>query len=221
LRSKSNALNNPPALALSVVLHLGLASAIAPFFFFDPSSDSNLLPVEIFENPQQALSPSRPMPEQLPAAQPKPKTESRQVFGLSKKAIQNDTAESSEDVSLKQGNTLAATPDNKILRDSDADSIPIPTDEFLVSKMPQLLSEVRIPYPDEARKKGVQGAVTMDLLIDANGKVRQVELVGGPGAGLNEAAFQAIQQFRFKPAEVDGRPVAVRIRYAYRFVLEK
>jgi protein TonB len=60
----------------------------------------------------------------------------------------------------------------------------------------------------------------MDILVDGAGTVREAKLVNGPGAGLDEAALEAVKRFRFKPAEVDGKPVAVRIRYAYRFVLE-
>jgi protein TonB len=57
-------------------------------------------------------------------------------------------------------------------------------------------------------------------LIDAEGRVRDAKLVSGPGHGLNEAALEAIKSFRFRPAEVDGRPVAVRIPFTYNFLLK-
>ncbi|RYZ73549.1 MAG: energy transducer TonB, partial [Proteobacteria bacterium] len=53
------------------------------------------------------------------------------------------------------------------------------------------------------------------------GKVRQANLVSGPGYGMNEAALQAIGSFEFEPAQVGEQAVAVRIRYSYRFVLER
>ena len=87
--------------------------------------------------------------------------------------------------------------------------------------MPKLKSEVRVPYPTEAKKKGIQGAVVMDLLIDQNGKVRQVNLIEGPGYGLNEAALDGMKNFLFEPAKIGNQNVAVRIRYSYRFVIEK
>lgn len=100
------------------------------------------------------------------------------------------------------------------------EGLPTATDEFLVSRMPVLVSEARIAYPAMAKAAGAEGAVVMDLLIDSQGKVRQVTLLKGPGRGLNEAAMEAIKKFEFKPAFVQDKPVAVKIRYTYRFILE-
>jgi periplasmic protein TonB len=101
----------------------------------------------------------------------------------------------------------------------DEGSLPVPAEEFLVTQMPRLKHEVRLPYPPEAKAKNIQGLVVLNVLIDDQGKVRQAELVEGPGYGLNEAALKAIYSFEFSPAVIDKKPVAVRIRYAYRFVL--
>jgi protein TonB len=60
----------------------------------------------------------------------------------------------------------------------------------------------------------------LELLIDEKGKVRDAKIVSGPGFGLNEAALTAISQFKFSPAEVDGKPVAVRIPFTYHFLLK-
>jgi protein TonB len=87
--------------------------------------------------------------------------------------------------------------------------------------MPELKSEFRIPYPPEAKQKGIQGAVVMDILIDAQGTVRDAKLIEGPGSGLNEAALEAVKKFKFSPAFMQDKPVAVKIRYAYRFILER
>jgi periplasmic protein TonB len=154
-----------------------------------------------------------------PRVQARPVAKARQgVFGLSRKAL---TASDSDGEELKAGNTVAKAPDEKRLSPEDADALPIPTDEYLVTRMPELSAEIRIPYPEQARAKGIQGAVVMDLLVDASGAVREARLVSGPGEGLTEAALKAVRAFRFRPALVQEKPVAVRIRYAYRFVLEK
>ena len=146
------------------------------------------------------------------------KPKSRAVFGVSKIALTN-TAPDAESISTKPGNTVAVAPDNKKLSPDDADTLPIPADEFLVTNMPTLLTEIRIPYPPEAKKNRIQGPVIMDLLIDGVGRVRDVIFVNGPGFGLNEAALEAVQRFQFSPAKIQDKTVAVRIRYAYRFIL--
>jgi protein TonB len=145
-----------------------------------------------------------------------PQKETRKVFGLSRNALTTDAPGA---VEVKAGNTLAKEIDQEKLRPEDADDLPVPTEEYLVTSMPRLKSEVRIPYPPEAKKKNIEGVVIMNILIDEKGKVRQAELQEGPGYGLNEAALAAIYNFEFTPAIVGNKAVAVKIRYAYRFIL--
>jgi protein TonB len=140
----------------------------------------------------------------------------RKVFGITKDTLKSDKPGA---VEVKTGNTLAKEIDQEKMNPDDATALPVPAEEYLVSQMPKLKSEVRIPYPPEAKAKNVEGVVVMDVLIDAAGKVREAKLLEGPGFGLNEAAMKAIYSFEFSPAVIDKKPVAVRIRYAYRFVL--
>jgi protein TonB len=167
---------------------------------------------EVFEAPTQAANPIRLQPK--PIAPPKPVQAPRAVFGSATDALKSDSG-----LEVKAGNTVAKAQDDLKLRDDDAKSLPIPTEEYLVTKMPTLVGDFRIPYPPEAKKKGVQGPVLMDLLIDTKGVVRQAALLQGPGEGLNEAALEAVKQLKFQPAEVEGKPVSVKIRYSYKFVL--
>ncbi len=159
--------------------------------------------------------------DQPPPEPPKPKPEEpqRKVFGASRKSVTTDDASAGLDI--KQGNTVATAPDNEKLKSTDADSLPIPTDEYLVSKMPSVRSRIKIPYPPQAKEGRIAGLVVMELLIDAQGRVREAKLIRGPGSGLNEAALAAIKQFQFSPAEVDGKPVAVRTQFTYEFILEE
>lgn len=172
-----------------------------------------LIDFEVIQFPQTAAP---TLSVDKPIEKPKEAEQKRKVFGVSRRAIEDESG-----TAIKAGNTVATEPDNKVLQDDDADALPIPTDEYLVSSMPVLLSEVRLPYPAEAKAKGIEGPVVMDILIDGEGKVRDAKLVSGPGGGLNEAALNAIRNFRFKPAQASGQAVAVRIRYTYRFVLER
>ena len=116
-------------------------------------------------------------------------------------------------------NTLAKEVDTLKLEDSDADSLPTPTEEYLVSDMPVLISEVRPVYPKEAKEKQLEGSVSLDVLIDDKGNVRQVSVIEGQEI-FRSGAVDAMQRFKFKPAKVDGKPVAVRIRYSIKFKLE-
>lgn len=201
--------------------------SFAAYIYFKPTFKDEITEFTVYENPVVAKNPSVTpiaplnLNQPKPPREPVPAVESRAVFGLSKNAVTDDSAAGDDSmVSVKKGNTLAVAPDDKKLTDEDADSLPIPTDDYLVTSMASIVEQFQIPYPEEARRKSIEGPVAMDLLIDAQGNVREASLIRGPGYGLNEAALEAVRKFKFKPARVKDTPVAVRIRYTYRFVLE-
>ena len=89
-----------------------------------------------------------------------------------------------------------------------------------VTRLPKVMREVKASYPAEAKKAGIAGAVVLDVLVDSVGKVREVNVVNGPGFGLNESAVEALKKFEFRPALKGANSVAVKIRYTYRFKLD-
>lgn len=86
---------------------------------------------------------------------------------------------------------------------------------------PVALSEVKVPYPEEAKKNGQEGTVRLKLKIDAEGNVVEVTVISGPGYGLNEAARDALKRFKFKPATKGGSAVGTTIVYNYTFLLDE
>jgi periplasmic protein TonB len=91
---------------------------------------------------------------------------------------------------------------------------------YQVDSPPSVASEVKIPYPEEARRAGIEGTVTLSITIDVEGKVTRARVLNGPGYGLNEAARVAILKFRFKPALKNGEAVSTEMKYAYTFLLD-
>lgn len=64
-------------------------------------------------------------------------------------------------------------------------------------------------YPEEARHARVQGVVILQTIIDRLGNVTDVRVLKGLPSGLTEAAVEAVSSWRFKPATLEGEPVAV------------
>ena len=64
-------------------------------------------------------------------------------------------------------------------------------------------------YPYSALIRKIQGAVTMDAVISAEGLPSNIKVVGSVGAGLDEQAVKAVKVWQFEPArDADGKPVA-------------
>lgn len=180
-----------------------------PIEISGPADIQNI--AEIKEEPKVVL---KSVNEAVPGNKPV-----REIFGASRDSYTDESIGADVGVVAKKGNTLAKAVDDTVLLDSDAGALPTPTEEYLVSEMPLVISEVRPNYPQEAREKRIEGAVALDVLIDQFGAVRKVSIIDGPEI-FRSGAIDAMKRFKFKPALVDGKPVAVRIRYVLNFKLE-
>jgi TonB family protein len=84
---------------------------------------------------------------------------------------------------------------------------------------PSILREVRPDYTDEARRRGVEGDVVLEIVVRADGSVGSVKTLQGLGHGLDQRAMDAVRQWRFNPARRYGTPVDVIVEVAVEFKL--
>ena len=120
------------------------------------------------------------------------------------------------------GNTLYGKTADQALSPSEVKpySAPKYAPIYQVDSEPVLAHEEKIPYPDEARRAGVEGSVILSIVVDLDGRVVHVKVLSGPGYGLNEAARDALPRFRFKPAVKAGEAVSTEMKYTYTFLLD-
>lgn len=81
-----------------------------------------------------------------------------------------------------------------------------------------LIRKVQPVYPNEARRSGIQGSVTVAAVIGVDGKPRNVRAVNGNPI-LARAATDAISQWLYQPYFVNGRPVEVETEVVVDFAL--
>jgi periplasmic protein TonB len=207
---------------ISALFHLTFFTFFAVLLYLPKQNSFIEVPIEIYQpNEIQNLTSIEQQPKvvlkSVNEAKSKP-IETREIFGASRDSY-TDLSAGSEAIDVKKGNTLTKDVDNLELKDSDATQLPTPTEEYLVSEMPVVISEVRPIYPKEAKDKQLEGSVSLDVLIDDQGFVRQVKVIEGLDI-FKTGALEAMRKFKFKPAKVDGKSVAVRIRYVLNFRLE-
>jgi len=89
-----------------------------------------------------------------------------------------------------------------------------------VDQPPRPTRQTPLPYPSSARKNGVEGYVVLSLLISAAGEIEKVQVLESSPAGLFEdSAVQGVQNWRFEPAQYQGRNVRVWAKQRIRFDL--
>jgi protein TonB len=70
-----------------------------------------------------------------------------------------------------------------------------------------------------AKNQHVSGDVRVDALIDANGRVTTMKVISGPTL-LHQAAMDALRQWKYQPAVLDGKPVPMNLTVTLQFRLQ-
>lgn len=84
---------------------------------------------------------------------------------------------------------------------------------------PKLISSTRPMYPQLAKQGNVEGDVVVSADIDATGKVAGAKVVSGP-MYLRQAAVDAVQNWKYEPAMLNGRPTSAQITIKIQFRLK-
>jgi feruloyl esterase len=86
-------------------------------------------------------------------------------------------------------------------------------------KAPRPLHTPEPKYSKSAKKQGIQGVVTLSVVIGTDGKAHDVQVVNSLEPSLDANAIAAVKTWKFAPATKDGRPVAVSMRLEIAFKL--
>ncbi len=83
---------------------------------------------------------------------------------------------------------------------------------------PKLLKTLRPKYPDEAFRKRRNGKVLVMAVVDASGRVLDVEILES-SEGFEAAALDCVRGWKFKPAAKDGKPVGTVVTAPVNFTI--
>ena len=72
-------------------------------------------------------------------------------------------------------------------------------------------------YPAAMKASGTSGIVMLTCAIDEKGQVTEAKVTKTTNVAFNEAAVAAVEKWKFRPAQKDGKPVAVLITVPVKF----
>lgn len=189
---------------------------------------SPIEPVEIFEEPVEdvwhVLDEPQITKQKLPEM-PKPKVKKQIITPLDQIVEVKELTEALE---------TNPTKEIEIIDDIDfgqPSKIEMPEDPFLiVEDMPSypggdaaLLGFIskNIKYPRQAKRMGVEGKVHLSFVIDTDGRVTDVKVLRGIGAGCDEEAVRVLKLLpNFSPGKQRGVPVKVQMQLPVSFQLK-
>jgi TonB family protein len=91
--------------------------------------------------------------------------------------------------------------------------------EFVyVNRLPEAIDRKAPKYPNEAIENNVEGVVFVVVLVGADGNVQDAYIGDGP-APLFDSALEAVWQWKFRPAGVNGKDTAVWVMVPVTYTL--
>jgi protein TonB len=89
-------------------------------------------------------------------------------------------------------------------------------------RMPVVIKSVGPVYPPDLKRKGVQGQVTVEFIVDRAGNVAEAFVIDASKSApwqFQYSAVVAIWQWKFRPGLKNGKPVRARMQLPIKFEL--
>jgi TonB family protein len=101
-----------------------------------------------------------------------------------------------------------------------SESIAAPSQIYQVGggvSAPSLIFALDPEFTDEARRANYQGICVVAVIVDSQGSPQRPQVVRHLGMGLDKKAVEAVRGYRFRPAMLYGKPVAVQLTLQVNF----
>ena len=118
------------------------------------------------------------------------------------------------------GNTSGTVDGNDLIPPIPAPAPVTPIRVGGAIRPPQRIHDVAPRYPTIAQASRVEGVVILEAVIEEDGSVRDVRVLRSKQL-LDQAAIEAVRQWRFTPTMLNGQPVPVVMTVTVSFTLNQ
>ncbi len=131
---------------------------------------------------------------------------------MQKKVHKIEQAQLNEEKNQKAGQQTSGHEDQKATATVAADSEPVFNAAYLNNPAPY--------YPQNAKRKGIQGKVLLSVIVKTDGSAGAIQISKSSGSNdLDEAALDAVKQWKFIPAKNKGQLVQASVIVPVEFKL--
>jgi protein TonB len=175
--------------------------------------DAEKKPVETIKKPEKKKPLPKPLPvkPRQPAKPPQPKKPVRapQKSTAPSREIETTLPAPRKKATAVGGKTASVVPDNTALPSVVEDALP----EY--SENPP------VAYPRRARRRGYEGMVLLEVLVNKKGKVDDLRILSSSGYDiLDRSAVKSVKTWSFKPARKGKETIEMWVKVPVRFQLK-
>jgi protein TonB len=84
----------------------------------------------------------------------------------------------------------------------------------------RLTKKVAPQYPDEAKRRRVTGTILLSAIVSKTGDIDQLGFTSGP-LMLYHSALDAVQNWKYSPTQIDGKPVDISTVVTVNYTLQR
>ncbi|MBD3178535.1 MAG: TonB family protein [Candidatus Latescibacteria bacterium] len=195
---------------LGAVLINGLLMGLASFLSHERDKPEDLIdPVAV--SLVKLAPPEPPQPEEVEKLE-KPETKQKQDFqpDLVKPQLMRSSGDMDVGVVIDLGN----------VGNSSIDREEFVFEAYELDQPPQTIVKVPPVYPYKAREQGIEGIVQIKVLVNTDGTVGKVQILGARPEGFFEkAVMRAVPNWKFNPGKIEGNAVTAWVVTNVRFQL--
>ena len=173
----------------------------------------------------QPKPPPPPQPPKLQHEPPKPPqpTQSLRTQPAEQNIAPSDLTVAENTNAAKSTGPVASSSEPTVVAPPAPPAPPAPKAEDPVTEVPfkaAFLDNPMPKYPAIADREGWSGTVMLDVLVQANGHVKSVDIVKSSGHKvLDDAAAKAVKDWLFKPAKRGNTPIDRSVTFPFKWQL--
>lgn len=97
-----------------------------------------------------------------------------------------------------------------------------PAPSLAAGSVPTPISRIQPKYPNDALRRNETGTVVVRVEVDTDGTPSDVSIArSSRSRSLDRAAMAAVRQWRFRPAQRDGRAIVASTEVPFEFTLQE
>ena len=230
------------AAALSILLHV-LVFVFAPELKSEINSNSYLkkiTKISIFQEPESTPPDDTPRDNGITESRNPGKKRATRNNGIaeSRNPVNNGTPRNNEITESRNPGKTCAQRDNGIPESHNPVNNGAPRDNGITESrnpvndgaprdpvrgsalavIPKALNPATPDYPEILEDEGVEGSVTLELLISKEGKVMKARVLKSDHELFSESALKAVKKYRFSPGKLaDGSSADSLIEFVVKF----
>jgi TonB family protein len=174
------------------------------------SKKEEAAPAASSAQPEVVLPPSRVSPDEVLSAPPPSPAANTDEGDLPAIRLNIPGSASGEGLALDTGNVPAAAATAR-------PAVPTPDQDVQQAEMIGFFPPF---YPLSKRMEGIEGRIDLVVTIGVDGSVTDVSVLAATAPEFRDYAVAAARDWKFIPAKVDGKPVAVSVGVPVPFVSE-